>query len=119
MSTKTINQPAVDIVLPANTNIFLTIFIGYAQMGASQVQFAGDPAPIAKGTITHLALGNSNSLKGKTLEILSKVLESNTATMNYIVTHDFSDGTPAHFTTSGAFAASGDILIWNTTYNFK
>lgn len=119
MNEKIIDQDPVDVQLPADTEIFLTILIGYAQMGASLVKFKDVADPLAKGTITHLQLGNSEALRGRTLMITSKVLDANDATLHYIVTHDFSSGVPKHFVESGSFSEQGQLLIWNTTYNFN
>jgi hypothetical protein len=112
-------NPLVEIQLAEMGQISLSIAIGNAQIGGNQVKFIDSDQIFHKGDVNNLALGEADSLRGRTLEIITNVLDINPGTNNIIVTDYFSGGSPGQIVTTDAVSNSGDICSITATYRFK
>lgn len=117
MAIKSKTIPPVNLTL-SDQVVYLTSVIGNAQIGGNQVKFKNDAKTLAKGDIKGLMVGNAASLRGKTLEIITNILDVNPGTNNIIITHHFQGCDPANVANSDSVNLDGDIFSFITSYNF-
>lgn len=118
MAIQTEILPAMDIELPETGLVTLTIKFGYNQIGGSNVKFAGEDVALAKGKVKDLELGEADQLKGRTLIVKSRILDSNLSTNKVSTTHVFSSAKNMPVVKQGMVAADGDIMEYIFTYTF-
>ncbi len=82
-----VNQP---YAATNNTNVFITITIGNAQIGGSAV--IKGAATLATGQITNLDLGSGQTLKGSKVLAITTVSDINQNTNNLVVTYTVTGG---------------------------
>ncbi|MDR3680901.1 MAG: hypothetical protein P4L41_13130 [Flavipsychrobacter sp.] len=99
-------------------NVFLTITIGNRQIGGNQLQFDGNPNIFAKGDISNLNLGSAADLGGKTLTIITNVLDANDSSQGIVVTFSFHGTNAAPIQYTNTVDNNGDILSLTTKYSF-
>jgi len=119
MSVKTRIMPDVALSIDPAVDAFISITIGNTQIGGSIVRFKGETEPIDKGRIRNVLIGNGNTLTGKTLEVITNVLDSNKATNKISIAHKFPGCTPAAFLYTDEVDANKDIFSLITTYVFQ
>src|SRR5688572_26359924 len=105
-----------ELRLKDGKNLFLTVIIGNAQIGASVVKFKGSSDILAKGEIVQLDIGNAADIAGKKLRVVTRVLDANEATNKIIVTHEFENGTPASFSYEDEVEENQDVFTLTTDY---
>lgn len=106
------------IELEGTGQVLLTITFGYYQIGGSNVKFNGGTSAIAKGKVTNLDLGDVDTLRGKTLIVKSRILDSNLSTDKVSTTHSFTSAKDMPIQQEGVVPNSGDIMEYVFTYNF-
>ncbi|MBN9382032.1 MAG: hypothetical protein J0H74_14790 [Chitinophagaceae bacterium] len=119
MQVKTRDDTKNLTVSNLSSNVILTITIGNAQLGANVLQFKGAPDVFAKGTITNLDLGPGLALRGKTLNIITNILDHNPSTNGVVATYFFSGCTPSASLFSDTVDNDGDIFSVSTDFIFS
>ncbi|HUR12602.1 MAG TPA: hypothetical protein VM012_14600 [Flavitalea sp.] len=122
MEIKKRKEEPLNILLRKNKGtVFLTIKIGNAQIGGSIVQFTDEDEPFEKGKIKKLPLGKFNTLNNRTINVITNVLDSNSATNKIIVRHQFhyEEEEVEVITIEDEVLNHNDILSITTTYQFK
>ena len=117
MQVKTRSE-SVDLTPGANSDIFLTITVGNAQIGGSIVQFVDSPI-IGKGDIENLNLGKGSELHGKALKVMTNILDVNEQTNGVVVTYFFSSCTPPAIVFFDKVDNDGDIFSFDIEFNFQ
>lgn len=115
MPIKTKTQ-TINLTVDPAAHIILSIGIGDGQIGGNVVKFQGGANPIKKGEISKLDLGLGSDIKGKTLVVVTNILDVNSATMNVSATYDFVGCTPEETVFKDAVDNAGDI--YSLTNNF-
>lgn len=118
MTIKTKSQ-VIDLALTLTGRVVFSVTVGNGQIGSSLVTFNDDPAVIAKGVVTNLDLGPAAALKGKTLHVVTNVLDTNNATNGIVITNFFSACTPAATVDTDIVDNDGDVYSLTTDFNFK
>jgi hypothetical protein len=118
MSVVTKKLEPKEIELEGTGQVLLTIAFGYYQIGGSNVKFKDATSAIAKGKVTNLDLGDVNALRGKTLIVKSRILDSNLSTDKVSTTHSFTSAKDMPIEQQGVVPNSGDIMEYVFTYNF-
>lgn len=95
--------------------IYLTIKIGDAQVGGTAVSLDGNN--IAEGVINNLMIGKTgDDLSNGILNCLTKVKQSNPATMRNSVTYTLTGGVaPKEYPFEGKFSQPGNTAIYQLT----
>ena len=112
----------INVTVDADS-VYMTITIGNYQIGGSDVHFVdtttGATTPLAKGDISHLLIGNKADIIGKTLEVVTTVLDSNSSSNNIIVVNglDGTNFTPT--TTTDTVDNNGDYYALRSKYFFN
>jgi hypothetical protein len=119
MPIKKKTLPIVTVAVTQGQSVFLTIIIGNAQIGASLLKFVDDTTLIAKGTIQMMLLGKGETLNGKTLNVITNVLDTNPSTNKMVVIHEFKNASPDSLEYEDEVAAEGDILSLTRSFTFK
>jgi len=117
MAIKTKTNTPVNITV-SQAEVILSIIIGNAQIGGSQVKFQNEAAILIKGEVKGFSLGPGTGLKNKTLEIITNVLDVNPGTNNIVITHQFANGVPDKTVSGGTVDNAGDIFSLISTYHF-
>jgi hypothetical protein len=118
MAQKKRTEPVQTVTVKPDKNISLTVVIGNAQIGSSVVKFKGDDEILEKGVIKNLALGKGEEIVGRTLRVVTRVLDSNSSTNKIVVTHKLENGTPKTFEYEDDVAANQDVFTLVTDYKF-
>lgn len=111
------SKKSVDLTPGSNSDIFLTITVGNAQIGGSIVRF-GDSSIIGKGEIENLNLGKGSELFGKTLQVMTNILDVNEQTNGIVVTYFFSSCMPPAVSFFDRVDNDGDIFSFEIEFNF-
>jgi len=119
MPIKKKTLPAVTVSAAAGQSVFLTITIGNAQIGASLVKFVDSTTLFAKGTIHTLLLGKAEELDGRTLQVITNVLDANPSTNKVVVLHEFKNASPESLEYDDEVPNEGDILSLTRSFTFK
>jgi hypothetical protein len=101
-----------------NESVKLSITIGNAQIGGSQVtNMAGDI--LASGRVTNFDLGKGSTLKGTSIKVNTNIIDINDAdpTHRVVTTQRFSSEVKSYKYEDFATNA-GDIVKFQITYNF-
>ena len=120
MQVKKQTEKPVDISLKANADIFISVIIGNRQIGGAILRYKDEEEPFAKGKIKSLSLGKGKSLIGRTLLVMTNVLDSNDSTDKIVITHEFDDAVAEFSSTEidGTVDNDGDVFSSSATYNF-
>jgi len=118
MATKTKKNPPVNVSVSDTENVILTITIGNADIGGSEVKFGDSPDVLIRGKVTDFLVGKGAALRGRTLEITTNVLDVNPGTNKIVVTHDFDNANPSKSRYDDSVDADGDIYTLITSYVF-
>lgn len=99
-------------------DILLSITIGNAQIGGSQVADAQGNI-IASGKITNLNLGKGSQLKGSFIKVNTNIIDINDADPSHrvVTTHRFS-AEQKSFKYEDFATSAGSIVKFQITYNF-
>ena len=116
MAVKQVQKDPSNVTVKDTDQLSLTVTIGNAQIGGNLVLLDGIQA--GKGDITGLPLGNGSSLKGKTLKVITNVLDVNPNTNKVSITHIFTNGTPPDYVNNDSVDNDGDIYSLTAQYNF-
>lgn len=119
MKIKTRKEAISSLVTDQNENVYLTITIGNAQIGGSVVRWKGSSEIIGKGEISALNLGKGSSVKGKTLAIMTNVLDVNLATNGIVINYYFQNASDASVTFSDTVDNHGDVFSLELDVTFK
>ena len=117
MNIKKVTRPQVTLTADANSTVVLSVTIGNGQIGGNVVSLNG--TQLAKGTISNLSLGTGASLSGKTLTVVTNVLDVNPATNKIAITHFFYNAEPAVQTQNDTVDDDGDVYSLTATYLFS
>ena len=98
--------------------VILTVVIGDGQLGGTNVQFEGDPNPLAQGDITGLKLGSKANLANKTLDVTS-VVHAISPTTDVSETDRFSGTDQNNFEYDDTVDNSGDFYTLTRKYQFQ
>ncbi len=111
----------VDLTLidDQQTHVILNVTIGNAQIGGSLVKWKHSSDILKKGKIVNLDLGNIASIKGKTLTIITNVLDDNEQTNGVVVTYFFQNCNPAAKMFNDTVDADGDIFQLKVDFTFN
>lgn len=113
VKTKKVTQP---LKLASSGNLTLTVTIGAAQIGGSIVSKSGNL--IKKGEITSLDLGPVASWTGKTLNVVTNILDVNPSTNGVVATYFFTGTTPTVVTEADAVDNDGDVFSFDIDFTF-
>lgn len=104
-----------------NTDVFLAVTIGNAQIGASIVKWKNTTDIIKKGEISNLNLGNGANILNnrKTLQIRTNILDVNPSTNGVVVTYYFHNATPSTLTLNNYVENEGDIFSFDLDVEFN
>lgn len=98
-------------------SLYLTIFIGDAQLGTSVVSLNGNK--IAEGVINNLLIGGSTQLKGKSLNVKTIVSDVSDKTNHTSVTYLMSGGLrDTEYKLEATVAVEGDSIVYKAEFNF-
>jgi len=102
-----------------DAQVLLTVTIGNAQIGGNVVRFKDAPVLLAKGEITRLVIGNGSELVGKTLKIVTNILDVNEQTNKIVVTYFVEGCTPLVTVFNDTVGNEGDIFSLTVEFTFK
>jgi hypothetical protein len=102
-----------------NADVYLTITIGNAQIGGNVVRWKGSPDILGKGEISNLNLGKGSDAKGKTLEIITNILDVNPSTNGVVATYYFHNVTDPTLTIDDTVNNHGDVCSIELDTDFK
>ena len=89
MEVKTRKEKFDRNVSNQNLDVLLTITIGNAQIGGSIIKWKDETNILKKGKISNLNLGKGSEIIGKTLEVITNILDVNTQTNGIVTTNYF------------------------------
>ena len=107
---------ALTVSNAGSTNVILNVTIGNAQIGGNLVKWKHDQQVVKKGKIENLDLGSPAFVKGKTLTVITNILDVNEQTNGVVATYAFHNCTP--FTTSFDDKVDNDGDIFSLTVDF-
>lgn len=110
---------SVELQVQPGQNIFLTVTIGNAQIGGNVVLYKGTSVILAKGEINNLSLGMGADLAGKTLTVVTNILDVNEQTNGVVVTYFFHAATPAVTVFHDTVDNEGDIFSFSVDFIFN
>ena len=122
MEVKSVDPGSFVIAVNEPDHIVLSVTIGNAQIGGNVVLL--DNKQIGKGEIKHFDLGLGGDLIGKTLTLITNVLDVNPDSNKISITHFFFNGNPPVFSypplveNEMEVDNNGDVLSLNATYQF-
>ncbi len=121
MAIKSKNVEFVTKIDNQNADVYLTITIGNAQIGASIVKWENATDIIKKGEISNLNLGDGAAIlnNNKLLNILTNILDVNPATNGVVVTYYFHNATPSTLTLNDYVDSEGDIFSFDLDVEFN
>jgi hypothetical protein len=119
MSVKTKNGAYTIQVVDTSKTVILTIEIGNAQIGGSGLNWTGSTDSLGKGEITGLNLGKGSDVKGKSLDLFTNVLDSNSQTNKVVVTYTFENGNPSTVVLNDSVDNDGDIMSFVNKITFN
>src|SRR5580704_7580066 len=89
LSNSAITKPLVNLSINLD-QVFVTITIGNYQIGGSYLFFTDDPnTTVGKGNISQLLIGDRAVIQGRTLKIITTVLDANPSSTAIAVTIGF------------------------------
>jgi hypothetical protein len=109
----------VNLKTVPDETVFITITIGNAQIGGNVLKYKGSNNVIAKGEITNFNLGFGGELKGRTLRVITNILDVNPQTNGVIVTYYFHACTPPVTFFHDIVNNDGDIFSFTVEFNFN
>ncbi|TDW96649.1 hypothetical protein [Dinghuibacter silviterrae] len=118
MAIKPVSKPLVSLTID-EPQVHLTITIGNFHVGGSFVQFEDQTAPVAKGNISQLLLGEKAVLAGRKLKIITSVITANSVTNNIAVTIAFQGTATEPGVIHDTVDNTGDYYILTTEYQFQ
>jgi len=121
MSIKKRKEKITLVINDPNVDVFLTITIGNAQIGASLVQWIGNPTILKKGKISNLNLGKGADIinNANLLKITTNILDVNPATNGIAVMYYFHNTNQPTATFNDFVANDGDIFSFELEVDFK
>jgi len=102
-----------------NADVYLTITIGNAQIGGNVVRWKGSTEILGKGEISNLNLGKGSDVKGKTLEIITNILDVNSSTNGVVATYYFHNVSDPTLTLNDTVNSHGDVCSIELDTNFN
>lgn len=122
MKVKKITKGPFNISVPADAQVALTSGIGNAQIGGNVLK--DGTTIITKGEIKNKSLGTGAELDGRTLKLITNVLDVNPDSNKISITHFFYNGQPAVFEypqkdDPAGVDTDGDVYSLTVTYKFK
>lgn len=119
MKIKTRKEAINSSVTNQNSDVYLTITIGNAQIGGNVIRWKGSSNILAKGEISNLNLGKGSTIVGKTLEIFTNILDVNPMTNGVVATYYFHNATAPSVTFDDTVNNHGDVfsLELDVTFN--
>jgi hypothetical protein len=100
-------------------NVILNVTIGNAQIGGNLAKWSGSNEVLKKGAIQNLNLGTTASVKGKTLSIITNVLDVNDQTNGIVVTYSFQNCIPITTTFNDTVDNEADIFSLTVNFTFN
>src|SRR5436305_14664851 len=107
MAVKQVQKGPSAVTVKDSEQASLTVIVGNAQIGGNLVKLDG--IQIGKGDITALPLGSGSTLKGKTLTVITNVLDVNVETNKVSITHSFGGTTQPDFVYNDTVDNDGHI----------
>jgi hypothetical protein len=107
------------VIIEDNSDVILNITIGNAQIGGSLIRWKNENTNLGKGKITHLTLGRGSVIKGKTLEILTNLVDINEQTNKLIVTYFLQNVTDPVYTLIDQFENEGAHFSFSLSITFN
>jgi len=114
-----VRNEIVNTLADSNASVSLTITIGNAQIGGSIIRRKDTDEIIFKGAVEKLQLGLGSELKGKTLNIKTRVLDVNDQTNGVVVTYFFQSCIPAATMFDDKVINEGDVFTFDVDFNFN
>ncbi|WP_298119098.1 hypothetical protein [Flavobacterium sp.] len=110
MKIKTRKETFNSQVVNQNSDVYLTITIGNAQIGGNIIKWKDSSNILAKGEISNLNLGKGSTIIGKTLEIFTNILDVNPMTNGVVATYYFHNANAPSVTFDDTVNNHGDVF---------
>lgn len=109
---------SVSLAADGTGDVLLTITIGNAQIGGSVVKIKNTSTILGKGEIANLRIGTKADLKGKTITVITNILDANEQTNGVVVTYFFHACQSPVTTFNDKVDNDGDIFSFTVDFNF-